>query len=386
MTHYTSSIFGDEIAFLKKYIPLLILEDREGQAKIAIAPSLQSRVLTSTASGDSGQSFGWINCELIASGEKRKQINAFGGEDRFWLGPEGGQFSLFFHKGASFEFENWQTPEAVDWGPWEQAGTAPGSATFRKEFEVANYTGTVFNVLGERTIHLLTKTAAEESLKVNFGQSIKAVAYETVNSITNQGNTAWTKEGGLLSIWILSMLKPSPGTVIVMPFNSSAKTSNEINSEYFGSIPSDRFSISGPTGFLKADGKFRSKIGLLPQRSKGIAGSYAADRKVLTIITCSQEQEVTDYVNSMWVPFQQEPFCGDVINAYNDGPLTPAGAQLGPFYELESSSPAAAAAPGERTIHRHRTFHFEGNEADLDHLAVKLLGVGLKQICMIFNQ
>ena len=86
----------------------------------------------------------------------------------------------------------------------------------------------------------------------------------------------------------------------------------------------------------------------------------------------------------MWVPFQQEPFRGDVINAYNDGPLTPDGAQLGPFYELESSSPAAAAVPGKGITHIHRTFHFEGSEADLDQLAVKLLGVSLKQICAIF--
>ncbi len=383
MKNHKSSVFGDEIAFLKQHIPVLMLEDQSSLAKIAIAPSLQARVLTSTASGDSGQSFGWINCELIASGKRRKQINAFGGEDRFWLGPEGGQFSLFFNKGVSFEFENWQTPEAVDWGPWEQTGTAPGSASFRKEFQVANYAGTEFHVLGERTINLLTKPEAEASLKIRFGDSIKTAAYETVNGITNNGNAAWTKESGLLSIWILSMLKPSPGTVIVIPFNSGVKTSPEINAGYFGSIPPGRFTISGQTGFLKADGKFRSKIGLLPERSKGIAGSYASDSKVLTIITCSQQPGVTDYVNSMWVPFQQEPFRGDVINAYNDGPL-PDGAQLGPFYELESSSPAAAAAPGEKVSHIHRTFHFEGSEADLDQLAVKLLGVSLKQICMVF--
>lgn len=383
MTHHGCSVFGDEIAFLEQHIQVLVLDDQNSQAKIAIAPGLQARVLTSTASGDSGQSFGWINCELIKSGEKLKQINAFGGEDRFWLGPEGGQFSLFFNKGASFEFENWQTPEAVDWGAWDQTGAAPGSVSFSKEFQVTNYAGTKFQVFGERTINLLGRPAAEELLKVCFGKSIKLAAYETVNSITNKGNTAWTKESGLLSIWILSMLKPSTGTVIVVPFNSGAKTSPEINTGYFGDIPADRFAISGATGFLKADGKFRSKIGLLPERSKGIAGSYASDSKALTIVTCSQQPGVTDYVNSMWVPFQQEPFRGDVINAYNDGPLTPDGAQLGPFYELESSSPAAVAVPGKGITHIHRTFHFEGSEADLDQLAVKLLGVSLKQICSV---
>lgn len=384
MNHRGSSVFGDEIAFLKQHIPVLALEDPNSQAKIVIAPGLQARVLTSTASGDNGQSFGWINCELIASGEKRKQINAFGGEDRFWLGPEGGQFSLFFNKGASFEFENWQTPEAVDWGAWEQTAATAGSASFSKEFQVKNYAGTEFQVLGERTINLLGRQTAEDLLKTGFGKSIKLAAYETVNSITNRGSAAWTKESGLLSIWILSMLKPSPGTVIVVPFNSGAKTSPEINSGYFGDIPADRFAVSGAAGFLKADGKFRSKIGLLPERSKGIAGSYASDSKALTIVACSQQPGVTDYVNSMWAPFLQEPFRGDVINAYNDGPLTPDGAQLGPFYELESSSPAAAAAPGKGITHIHRTFHFEGSEADLDQLAVKLLGVSLKQICTVF--
>ena len=39
---------------------------------------------------------GWLNREAIASGERKEHINVFGGEDRFWLGPEGGQFSIFF--------------------------------------------------------------------------------------------------------------------------------------------------------------------------------------------------------------------------------------------------------------------------------------------------
>jgi hypothetical protein len=36
--------------------------------------------------------FGWINRKLIASRKIQPHINVFGGEDRFWIGPEGGQF------------------------------------------------------------------------------------------------------------------------------------------------------------------------------------------------------------------------------------------------------------------------------------------------------
>src|SRR5436309_3173320 len=73
--------------------------DRTSDARIVVCPELQGRVMTSTATGMGGLSFGWINRDLISSGGKRPHINAYGGEDRFWLGPEGGQFSIFFAKG-----------------------------------------------------------------------------------------------------------------------------------------------------------------------------------------------------------------------------------------------------------------------------------------------
>ena len=48
-------------------------------------------------------------------------MNVFGGEDRFWLGPEGGQYSLYFKPGDPFDLDHWQVPDAFDWGAWEIA-------------------------------------------------------------------------------------------------------------------------------------------------------------------------------------------------------------------------------------------------------------------------
>ena len=50
--------------------------------------------------------------------DRRVHMNAYGGENRLWLGPEGGRFSLFFPKGAKMEFANWKTPAAFDREPW----------------------------------------------------------------------------------------------------------------------------------------------------------------------------------------------------------------------------------------------------------------------------
>src|SRR5437868_11978131 len=85
------SSFGDDVAFLKQHVNVVVL--RRGDAQVAVIPGYQCRVMTSSAAGDAGASYGWVNRELIGSGKVEPHINVYGGEDRFWLGPEGGQCS-----------------------------------------------------------------------------------------------------------------------------------------------------------------------------------------------------------------------------------------------------------------------------------------------------
>ena len=111
-------------------------------------------------------------------------------------------------------------------------------------------------------------------------------------------------------------------------------------------------------------------------------GSYDEEAKVLTIVKYSKPEGVTDYVNSMW-ELQEEPFAGDAANSYNDGPVD--GSAMGPFYELESSSPAAFLAPNESMIHLHTTIHIQGEEDDLDVITQKLFNVDIHTIKNIFQ-
>jgi hypothetical protein len=83
---------------------------------------------------------------------------------------------------------------------------------------------------------------------------------------------------------------------------------------------------------------------------------------------------------------QDEPYKGDVVNSYNDGPAEPGAEPLGPFYELETSSPAAALKPGETILHIHRTFHLQGSEASLSPIAESLLGVTIDEIKKAFSK
>ena len=87
----------------------------------------------------------------------------------------------------------------------------------------------------------------------------------------------------------------------------------------------------------------------------------------------------------MW-EMQREPFKGDVVNSYNDGPPAPGKPPLGPFYELETSSPALRLSPAQQHTHVHRTFHLVGPEADLDRIASATLGVGLADLTGAFGR
>jgi|APSaa5957512622_1039677.scaffolds.fasta_scaffold201494_2 hypothetical protein len=48
-----------------------------------LVPEYQGRVMTSSAGGSIGNSFGWINYDLIKSEEVNTQFNLFGGEVAF---------------------------------------------------------------------------------------------------------------------------------------------------------------------------------------------------------------------------------------------------------------------------------------------------------------
>ncbi len=53
---------------------------------------------------------------------------------------------------------------------------------------------------------------------------------------------------------------------------------------------------------------------------------------------------------------------------------------LGPFYEIESSSPAKELKKGESLEHKQTICHFEGDYQSLNLIAQKLLGINLDEI------
>lgn len=380
---FSPGTYGYDIEFLKAHqIECIELKDSGSNAGLLVVPKLQGRVMTSTANGAEGKSFGWINYKLFESGKMSNQFNPFGGEERFWLGPEGGPFSIYFQQGKEQVFANWIVPPVLDTEGYEVESKNDQQVKFIKNSILKNASGTEFKVGIERTVSILSKESLKTLFNVNVPSGLDVVAYQSDNRITNIGDQAWTKDKGLLSIWLLCMFNPSPTTTVFIPYKPDAE-GVIVNDEYFGKVPSDRLIAENGTVYFKIDGKLRSKIGLPPERAKGICGSYDSGQKVLTLLWCSVPQEPKEYVNSKWGK-QDNPFKGDMINSYNDGPVED-GSIMGPFYEIETSSPAADLKPGESLNHSQQIVHIQGDEAELAKIVQQLFDLDLKAIATKFQ-
>ena len=373
--------FGDVVRFVDGHSRLLVLRNRKEGSAVAVWPAMQGRVLTSSAAGYEGHSFGWYNRDLIASGKPQPHMNAVGGEDRLWLGPEGGQFGVFFAPGVPFDLAHWYTPAPIDTEPFAVVRQSADRVSLRRRFELTNYSGTHFAVQVDRQVRLLSPEQTWQRLGVAPVAGIKVVGFESENTLTNVGPKAWSKTGGLLSLWVLGQFQADATSSIILPIRKGPEASLGIpvTTDLFGPVPPERVRIGADAVLFKADANYRAKMGLSSRRSKGVMGSYDPENHVLTVVQWSEPAGAAEYVNSAW-KIQKEPYNGDVANCYNDGAPAAGKPGLGHFYEMESSSPAEALAPEGRVEHTQRTMHLVGSEADLEPVAERVLGVKLADV------
>jgi len=377
-----ATTFREDAELLARHADVVVL-DAHRPALAAVVPAFQGRVMTSTTGGDDGASFGWLNRDFIASGRRGTAFDNYGGEDRFWLGPEGGQFGLWFAPGEPFDMAHWRTPAGFNTGRFDVTSQGPGSVAMAAGFEVTNRAGTAFQVAVKRIIDCLSADDAAAHLGAAVPAGVSSVGFQSTNTLANVGEGPWTREGGLLSVWVLGQFNPLPRGLVIVPYvrGDDPDLGPPPNGEYFGPVPEDRFRLLDDCVLFRCDGKYRSKLGVSPRRARSVVGSYDPDAGVLTVVQLNLPAGAADlpYVNSLW-EVQDAPFAGDAVNSYNDGEETPGAGQLGPFYEIETSSPAAELAPNQAVTHVHRTFHFAGDADGLAALARAVLGVDLEAV------
>jgi hypothetical protein len=385
--------FGEDLAFLNEHLDTVVLRNSDGAA-VVVVPAFQGRTMTSTANGEDGKSYGYINYDAIKSDKVDSQINLYGGEDRVWVSPEGGQNSIFFDPGVEMTFENWRTPPEIDSHAFTIQNQKRNSISLSKDALFTNWSGTKFRVQIDRTVKLLDRRSAGKLLDADLAK-LQLVAHESHNTLVNRGTKQWQPETGLIGVWMICMSKPAPTATLVVPFKTSDEEatdslSNEdiVTANYFGELDESRLKVDRNNSllFFRGDGQLRSKLGINPKRAMPILGSWDRDRQVFSVIQFNlPESAPHGYNNNFW-EIQDDPYAGDAVNCYNDG-VNDSGSNMGDggFYEMETISPALALSPDEGYTHIHRTFRMEGDRADLSAVAEKLFGVDLNFIESQFN-
>src|ERR1700744_5154115 len=173
-TSFKKGTFAYDLNFLKDKDSVVVLKDNTGRSQVIVSAKYQGKVFTSTADGDTGKSFGWINYKAF-SGPVDPHMNGYGGEDRLWLGPEGGKFALFFKQGDKMEFANWHTPAAFDHESWTIASKDDKQVSLTKSMRLSNYKGTQLDIKVARSITLLRQADIEKALNIQLDKSVQSV-------------------------------------------------------------------------------------------------------------------------------------------------------------------------------------------------------------------
>jgi len=393
-TESMSKTYAATRDFLKQHTPIVELQGT-ADALVTVCPELQGRVMTSSFAGASGSSLGWVNYDFIAAGKHDPTFNNYGGEDRFWLGPEGGQYGLWFQLEIKQIVQNWFTPEDLNTGAFRVVAHDAQHCRLARRVRVTNASEASFDLEVQRDVNLLGierfadffgKAAADElrQARSGAGKALPFVGFETVNVATSNGPTTWEMKSGLVSIWSLGQFPAGERTVVIVPFKSGddSELGPAAQTNYFGKVPPERLKFAGSALVFRADGQFRAKLGIPRRRARPLAGAVDLKTGTLTLVHFTMPDRPEDhlYVNNTWSLLQTEPYDGDVFNSYNDGPAQPGAKAMGGFFELESLSPTRPLAKGEQLTHTQRTFHIQADPATLDRLLQATLGIELAEV------
>ena len=163
--------YGEVRDFLAKYTQLIELSNSSG-ARVAIAPEFQGRVMTSSCDGLDGMSFGFVNREFIAAGNRNEHFNNYGGEERVWISPEGGQFSLWFKPGIQKQtLADWYTPAELNDGPWPVVDRKDNtSVSMAAGMKLQNTSGTRFDIEVGREVRLARHRRLQRDIRPARGR------------------------------------------------------------------------------------------------------------------------------------------------------------------------------------------------------------------------
>ena len=352
--------------------PYVLQNHRKGK-KVLVAPSLVGRVMGTTLAGDRGEILGWINVPAIEKGMVDPVFNNFGGEERFWFAPEGGQFGLNLGGHVS-GWQYYQVQDAFNTQPFRVLKAETNLLTMSSRMKLINARRARFDFEVTRTVRILDDCP----YTLGYDNKVDFVGFETVNISRHAAKTPVPRAHGALAMFCLTQFLAHPRLVIIVPFRpgSARLLGPPVRKDYWkdfcahGALPRHRYHIDKCFALMKGDGKLRGKFGVGRRRAVPRLASLDLDTNELIIVDCDFYPEL-EYVGSYWRRMQN-PYDGDALSVSYEGP-DDAG-RSGQSYELETLSPALLLQPGQALSHRNRIYHLFGPAAAINQICRRYFG------------
>ena len=370
-------------------------------ARIAVCPDWNGRVMTSTADGIDGDSYGLVNVMQIEERLKAQghvmPHQLIGGEDQLVLSPEGGPFSLFYDydsEASAIHRHHIEPPIGYTEGPFE-IDTVPREPEMRlrRNVRMQNLAGARFDIDLIRSIRLhsendMARLFDPVILAALEQPAISYVSYRTVNTLVNRGAT-FSKYSGLLSLRVRGMYNSTPYHVLVIPFKPGheEQLGKRFSADFFGTAPHGRLRLMPESLLLRTDGRFRCQIGV--SRARAVSRVAAIDFRngVFSIMEfnlpedadscdylCNDYCETNEGAEADFVATRERyllengagnPYAGEVVRAYGNGLSDTDGDTHSSYYEFDTFSPAVELQKNESITHIQHTTHIHADRATL---------------------
>ncbi len=349
-----------------------VLTGRDPKRVVVVSPAMVGRVMATGLDGVDGGTDSWIYEEQIKKGATTSgpggQWAAFGGDERIWYAPEGGQFALFFPSEQQ-NMEDYLVPEVLNSTRYRLTELAADgrSIRFAAPIHLKNIKGTEYDLEVTRRIEVLDDCP----YTVGHGDAVEFTGFESRTWTRNTGDEPITKERGALATWTVGMFPSYPRSIVVLPYRvgPESELGPAVNTEYFNTdmIPTDKalgdkpydnyWAVKDNFALVKTNGNVHTKIEMGPKRSLGRAASIDLEHDTLTILEFRQYPEM-DYTASYWLPYDGDPHEGAAISIFS------LAGDLGvpPFHELECLSPTLLLDPGQQYCHISRTYRLRGDK------------------------
>ena len=366
----------------------VILKGRRLGRQVLCAPKLVGRVMTTTFDAAQGEALGWIGVEVIRHGYVDPVFTNYGGEERLWFGPEGSQFGLHFTS-KDQSLSHYKVQPGMNSQRYEVARSSPEGdfVVMKARIQLQNLAGTKFDLDVERTVRIVEYCP----YTAGFGDHLDFAGFESESMVTNVSHEPIRSETGLLCCWTPGQHPSRPRSVVVVPFQpgDNEALGEPIRSDYFrqmcigGALPAGRLWLGTDHALMRADNRYRVKIGVGPKRATNRLGSIDLDTAELVINDFDLYPEMP-YVAPYWRELTPAELTnGEAVSVYVDGP-DEKGVRGGNFHELEGLSPAMPLKSGESFVHRNRVFHVRGSRSALDGVARRFLRTDSAEIASAF--